>query len=143
MAHTPIFAGLVVDENDRPAEVASIGGEGFYVVNDAGFHRHIPSEDVDRQVLDKMREQVEGNEDAISEQTAKMVGDMDIFSRAMILNQLKNLDKQFDLILKTGIPEEGRAYLGMMGFRIVINVHGDVVRIDQPSRASDEGDSPD
>jgi hypothetical protein len=139
MAHTPVFAGLVIDENDRPAGVTTIGDEAFYVVDDAGFHRHIPSEDVDRQVLEKMREQVDGNEDAITEQTAKMVGEMDIFSRAMILNQLKNLDKQFDLILQTGIPEEGRAYLGMMGFRVVINIHGEVVRIDQPSGAPDEG----
>jgi hypothetical protein len=143
MANTPVFAGLVVDENDRPAGVATIGGEGFYVVDDAGFHRHIPSEEVDRQILNKMREQVEGNEDAITEQTAKMVGEVDIFSRAMILNQLKNLDKQFEMILKTGIPEEGRAYLGMMGFRVVINIHGEVIRIDQPSAPSDEGESPD
>ncbi|MHC1785171.1 MAG: hypothetical protein AB9891_20885 [Anaerolineaceae bacterium] len=139
MAHTPVFAGLVIDENDRPAGVTTIGDEAFYVVDDAGFHRHIPSEDVDRQVLEKMREQVDGNEDAITEQTAKMVGEMDIFSRAMIFNQLKNLDKQFDLILQTGIPEEGRAYLGMMGFRVVINIHGEVVRIDQPAGAPEEG----
>lgn len=143
MANTPVFAGLVVDENDKPAGVTTIGGEGFYIVDDAGFRRHIPSEEVDRQVLNKMREQVQGNEDAITEQTSKMVGEIDIFSRAMILNQLKNLDKQFDMILKTGIPEEGRAYLGMMGFRVVINFHGEVIRIDQPSAPAGEGGSPD
>jgi hypothetical protein len=60
----------------------------------------------------------------------------------MILNQLKNLDKQFEVIMKTGIPEEGRAYLGMMGFRVVINIHGEVVRIDQPAAApGEDGDS--
>jgi hypothetical protein len=143
MAHTPVFAGLVIDENDRPAEIKTVGEEAFYVVDDAGFLRHIPSEDVDRQVLEKMREQVEGNEDAITEQTARMVGEMDIFSRAMILNQLKNMDKQFDMILKTGIPEEGRAYLGMMGFRVVINIHGEVIRIDQPAAAPGEGGNSD
>jgi hypothetical protein len=39
--------------------------------------------------------------------------------------------------LKTGIPEDGRAYMGMVGFRVVINVHGDVVRVDQPTVADD------
>jgi len=33
---------------------------------------------------------------------------------------------------KTGIPEEARAYLGMMGFKIHINVHGEVLDVEQP-----------
>lgn len=136
----PLFAGLVVDENDQPVEVAYVGDEPCYVVNDRGFRRHIPSEQVDRQVLDIMRQQIEGHEDLLSEQTAKMLGQEDPFSRAMIYTQLRNLDKQFEQLLQTGIPEEGRAYLGMMGFRVVINLHGEVVRVEQPGIASDEGD---
>jgi hypothetical protein len=132
MARQAIFAGLVVDEYDRPVDVAFVGGEPCYVVDDAGFHRHIPSEQVDRQVLKTMSEMIEGNEDMISEQTAKMLGQDDIFSRALIENQLKNIDKQFDALLETGIPEEGRAYMGMMGFRIRINVHGEVIEVTQP-----------
>jgi len=42
------------------------------------------------------------------------------------------MDKQFDLLLNSGIPEEGRAYMGMMGFRIRINYHGDVLEVTQP-----------
>ncbi len=136
----PLFAGLVIDENDQPVEVAYVGDEPCYVVNDRGFRRHIPSEQVDRQVLDIMRQQIEGHEDLLSEQTAKMLGQEDPFSRAMIYTQLRNLDKQFEQLLQTGIPEEGRAYLGMMGFRIVINLHGEVLRVEQPGIASDEGD---
>ena len=67
-----------------------------------------------------------------------MLGQDDIFSRAMIFNQLKNMDQQFKSLLETGIPENGRAYLGMMGFRVVINVHGDVIRVDQPSAPAPE-----
>jgi len=136
----PLFAGLIVDEYDNPVEVAHIGGEAMYVVNDAGFHRHIPSETVDRQVLALMKDQISGHEDLISEQTAKMLGQEDIFSRAIIDNQLKNIDQQLEQLLKTGIPEAGRAYMGMMGFKVVIDFHGEVVRLDQPSAASDEGD---
>jgi hypothetical protein len=141
MPNQPLFAGLIVDESDQPVSVDMVGGESFYVVNDAGFLRHVPSEEVDRQVLSLMRQQIEGKEDLLTDQTAKMIGQDDIFSRAMIMNQLKHMDEQFDQLLKTGIPEEGRAYLGMMGFRIVVNIHGEVVRLDQPSApASDEGD---
>ena len=133
-----LFAGLVFDENDNPVDVTFVGSDPFYVVDDAGFHRHIPSEQVDSQVLDSMRELIDGHEGVLSEQTAKMLGQEDIFTRAMIESQLKNIDKQFDALFDTGIPEEGRAYMGMMGFRITIDVHGDVIEIDQPGMISPE-----
>ncbi len=140
MPRQPLFAGLIVDEFDRPVETAYVGEDPMYVVNDAGFRRHIPTDQVDRQVLDLMRQQITGNEETLTEQTAKMLGQEDIFSRAMILNQLKHLDQQFDALLNSGIPEEGRAYLGMMGFKVVINIHGEVIRFDQPAVSSSEGD---
>jgi hypothetical protein len=74
MPRQPLFAGLVVDENDRPVEVSYVGDEPCYVVDDAGFHRHIPSEQVDRQVLKMMSEMIEGNEDLLADQAAKMLG---------------------------------------------------------------------
>ncbi len=140
MPRQPIFTGLIIDEFDRPVESAFVGDEPCYVVNDFGFRRHIPAEQVDRQIFEAMMSQVRGNEEQISEQTAKMLGQDDIFSRAMIANQLKNMDQQFEALLQSGIPENGRAYLGMMGFRVIINVHGEVVRIDQPSAPPAEGD---
>jgi hypothetical protein len=136
----PLFAGLVVDEADRPAATAYIGEEPCYVVDDAGFRRHIPSEQVDRQVLEAMRKQISGNEDMLSEQAAKMLGTDDIFSKAMLENQLKNIEKQFDTLLEAGIPEESRAFMGMSGFKVVINVHGEVVRLDQPATTDEGGD---
>jgi hypothetical protein len=142
MPRQPLFAGLVVDEADRPVETAFIGEEPCYVVDDAGFRRHIPSEQVDRQVLETMRKQISGNEDMLSKQTAKMLGTEDIFSQAMIEKQLKNIDQQFENLIQMGIPEDGRAYMGMMGFKVVINVHGEVVKLDQPS-ATDSGEGGD
>ena len=141
MPRQPLFAGLVVDENNHPVETAIVGEEPFYVVDDAGFRRHIPSEQVDRQVLEAMRKQISGNEDFLSEQAAKMLGTDDIFSKALLENQLKNIDKQFDALLEMGIPEESRAFMGMSGFKVVINVHGEVVRLEQPSASGGgEGD---
>jgi hypothetical protein len=142
MPKQPVFAGLIVDENDQAVEVAYVGEDPCYVVNDAGFRRHIPAEQVDRQIFAAMTQQVKGHEDLITDQTAKMLGQDDLFSRAIIQNQLKNIDQQFDNLAQTGIPESGRAYLGMMGFRVVINVHGEVVSINQPGtiEGGEEGD---
>ena len=140
MAHKAVFEGLVLEEDESPVEVRYVGGEACYVVNDDGFLRHISSEQVDRQVLDEMRKQVEDNEEIITEQTAKMIGQQDIFSRAAIQNQLKNIDKQFNTLMETGIPPEARAYLAMMGFKVVINLHGEVVRVDQPTMTDEGGE---
>lgn len=136
MPKQALFAGLVFDENDQPVTVVYVGGEPCYVVDDAGFRRHIPAEQVDRQVLESMREMITGHEDLLSEQTAKMLGSDDPFSVAAIESQLKNIDKQFDQLFETGIPEDGRAYMGMMGFRIRINVHGEVLEVEQPGMAA-------
>ena len=138
MLRQPLFAGLVVDEAGRPVETALVGDEPCYIVDDAGFRRHIPAEQVDRQVLAQMREMMKGSEGLISEQTARMLGQEDIFTKAAIEQQLKNIDQQFDALMQAGIPEEGRAYLGMLGFKVIVNVHGEVVRLEQPAAADDD-----
>ncbi|MBI5950746.1 MAG: hypothetical protein HY865_03740 [Chloroflexi bacterium] len=109
MPGQPLFAGLVIDELGNPAETAFIGSEPCYVVNDAGFKRHIPAEQVDRAVLAQIAEVMKGSEDIISEQTAKMLGQEDPFSMAMIEQQLKNIDRQFETLMQTGFPDEMRA----------------------------------
>lgn len=138
MAANPLFAGLIFDENDQVVETAVVGQDPCYVVDDDGFKRHIPSEDVDRQILNFLKEGIEGHEDIISEQTAKMLGQDDIFSRAIFLEQLKNLDRQFDQLLTEGFPEESRAYMGMTGFKVIINHHGEVVEVEQPSGIAED-----
>ena len=136
MKRKAIFEGLIVDEEGRQVTSTYVGDDPCYVVDDNGFSKHILSEKVDCQVLELMREQMAGKEDMLSEQTAKMLGTDDIFSRAMIETQLKNIDQQFDSLLDMGIPEESRVYMGMLGFKIVIDIHGEVVRLDQPASSS-------
>ena len=140
MPNQPLFAGLIFDELDRLVETTSVGGEAMYVVNDAGFRRHIPAEQVDLQVLERLKESISGHEDLLSDQAAKMLGQDDIFSRALIETQIKEIDKQFGAVLQAGIPEEMRAYLGMMGFRIRINLHGEVLDVDQPGLIAGDED---
>ena len=139
MPKQPLFAGLVIHEYGNPAETAYVGDEPCYVLDDAGFRRHISSEGVDRQVLQHLQDLMKGSEELISEQTAKMLGQDDVFSAAAIAQQLKNMDKQFDMLLQQGIPEDARAYLGMMGFKVVVNYQGEVLRIEQPGAIDDEG----
>ena len=143
MARQPLFAGLIVDEAGNPVMTDTVGGEPMYVVNDAGFMRHISAEQVDREVLRRMTEPIKGHEDILSQETAKMLGqDEDIFTMAAIMNQLKNIDQQLDQVLAAGIPEEGRAYMGMMGFKVIINLHGEVIEVHQPGgiMGDEEGD---
>ena len=140
MAQHSLFAGLVVDEDDRGVDIVLVGGESFYVVDDDGFLRHIESEHVDRQVLDQLQEMVKGHEDIISEGTMKMIGQEDIFTKAAIETSLQNMDAQFDALLQSGLPEGMRTYLGMMGFRVVINIHGEVLRVEQPGAGIDPGE---
>ena len=58
MAREPFFKGLVFDEYDQPVTTAQVGTELFYVVNDAGFKRHIPSDQIDKAVLKQMTDQI-------------------------------------------------------------------------------------
>lgn len=142
MTKKALFSGLVFDEGGRGLETVYVGEEPFYVLDDAGFKHHIPADQVDCYVLNELKSQIEGNEDLLSEQTAKMLGSEDIFSKALIENQLKHMDQQFDNLIEAGIPEESRAYMGMIGFRIVVDLHGEVVRLEQPSTSNDGDEGP-
>ena len=115
-----------------------VGGEAQYVVDDGGFHFHVPAETVDREVLTLLREQIMANQDAVTKGAMQMLGKDDLFTKAMIDSSLKNMDEHFTRLIESGLPGEARAYLGMLGFRIVLNYHGEVVGIDQPGTAGPE-----
>ncbi len=133
MSNKALFAGLVIDENGQPLEVADLGDEAQYVLDDNGFRRHIDAEAIDRQVLAQLQEQIEANKDAVEQGIMKMMGSEDIFTKAAIDKSIQNMDQ----VLKQGIPDDARQMLGMMGFRVVVNYHGEVLRIDQPGVADD------
>lgn len=137
----PLFKGLISDEYDQLVDTAVVGDEPCYVINDDGFLRHVPSRPIDLEILKTFGKQIEGNEKLIADQATKMLGQEDLFTRAIVETQLKNLDKQYDLILNTGIPEETRVYLGMMGFRVILDIHGEILKIEYPAATPDgQGD---
>ncbi len=137
MTNKAMFEGLVYDEWDRPVQTALIGMDASYVIDDAGFKRHIDSEEIDRQVLSLFLSQLQDNREIAVEQMLNMMGKDDLFTKAAIDAQLDNID--MDQILAQGIPGQARDMLGMFGFRIKINVHGEIIAIDQPSVPDDEG----
>ncbi len=136
MARTAMFAGLVVDENGAPAEVDYVGENACYVVDDEGFRRFIDAEEVDRQVLRFMREQVDEHRDLAVGQMLDMMGQDDIFTKAALESSIDNLEEA----VGQPIPDEARQYLAMLGFRIVVDVHGEVVEMAMPGAAADDGD---
>ncbi len=136
MANKALFQDLIFDENGNRVETAVVGHEMFYVIDDAGFKRHIDADQVDRQVLSVFLEQLEANKDIAVEQALKMMGKDDLFTKAAVDAQLNNVD--MDQIIAQGIPAQARDMMGMMGFRITINFHGEVIDIAQPTIPDDE-----
>lgn len=124
-----MFAGLVVDEHNNPAEVAFVGENACYVVLDDDFRRHIDAGEVDVQVLRFMREQVDDNRDMAVGAMLEMLGKDDIFTKAAVESSINNMEEA----VGQPIPEQARQWLGMLGFRIVIDFHGNVVDIQLPA----------
>lgn len=140
MARAAVFAGLVLDEQDRPVEVTHLGPDAYYVVDDDGFKRHIMSEVVDRQVLMTLQENVLANREAVVAGMLDYLGKDDLFTKAAIESSLGQMDEQMQQLLNAGLPEDARQWLGLMGFRVVIDVHGDVVDFDMPGMIDESDD---
>lgn len=138
MARQALFAGLVFDEEDNLVETTYIGGEAYYVVDDDGFLRHVDAEEVDRQVLGFFLKQLEDHKEIAVEQALNMLGKDDLFTKAAIDAQLRNID--MDQIIEQGIPAQARDMMGMLGLRITINLHGEVIGINQPTLPDSDGD---
>ncbi len=133
-----LFEGLVLDENDNVLPVAYVGQDPTYVLVEDNFKYHVDARKVDEQVLNAFREQVQQNESLVSEGVLRMLGKDDLFTKIAVDRQIRNLDQHFAQLFEVGIPEQARQYLGMLGFSIVINRHGEVVDLRMPSGPIDE-----
>jgi hypothetical protein len=127
-----LFAGLVFNEAGVPVEVTRVGDDPFYVVLDGDFRRHVEAEVIDRQVLGWLSEQISSNRELVTEGTMSMLGQDDLFTKAMIEASIQDLDAHIEQLMAQGLPEGVQAWLGMLGFQIVVNVHGEVVRLETP-----------
>ena len=133
-ARTALFAGLVQDEDGMPVDTVMVGDVPNYVVEVDGFRRHVEAEAVDRQVIELLREQFMEHREIATQAMLQMLGKDDLFTKAMIDASIKNMDQ----VIHHGLPEGARAWLGMLGFRVILDTHGEVVRLDMPEQQDDE-----
>ena len=132
-----LFTHLVYSEDGEQVETTFVGTEPHYVIMDDDFKRHVAAEVVDRQVLELIQGHAEANKEMVSEQIMGMIGKDDLFTKAMIDSSIGNMDQ----VMEQGLPEDARTMLGMMGFKIVVNVHGEVVDVQMPGvEAPDDED---
>jgi hypothetical protein len=136
MANKAVFAGLVFDEADQPLATAFVGGDAFYVIDDNGFQRHIDATAIDRPVLTMFIEQLQANRGLAVPEALRMLGQDDIFTKAAVDASIDQLD--VEQLTAQGIPSQARDMIGMMGFRIIVNYRGEIVRLDQPALPDDE-----
>lgn len=129
-----LFAGLVYDEAGELLETTFVGVEPYYVIMDDGFRRHVEAQVIDRQVIGWIQEQASANKDLVTENIMTMMGKDDLFTKAMIDSSLGQMDR----LIEYGLPEDARLMLGMMGFKVIVNLHGEVVEIDTPGQVADD-----
>lgn len=134
------FEGLVETEDGAPVAVATIGGESFYVIDDQGFRRHVEAATVDRVVLGQFLVQLQEHPDEASAAMLRLMGQDDLFAKAAVDATLRNIN--LDQVLTQSLPPEARQWLGMLGFRVVIDLHGEIVRVDMPAAPADWDDEP-
>ena len=135
MANRALFNGLIFDENNNPVSTGYVGTEAQYIVDDDGFMRHIDSEKVDRQILKIFIEQLQNNKGLAVDQAMSFMGKDDLFTKAALDSSIEQVD--MDMILQQGIPPQAQQMMGMMGFKVIIDVHGNLVGMDAPT-APDE-----
>ena len=129
MAATAMFEGLVVDQRGNAAPMKYVGQDACYVVDDDGFMRHIDAAGVDRQVLSFLKGQVDDHRDIAVDGVLEMMGKDDLFTKVAVESSIDKMDEA----VGQPIPAEARQWLGMLGFRIVINDQGEVVDIELPA----------
>ena len=107
-------------------------------MNDDDFRRHIDAAQVDRAVLRFLREQVEENREIAVQSMLEMMGQDDVFTKAAVESSINRMEDN----VGQPIPEDARQWLGMLGFRIVIDFHGNVIEVQLPAGGieGDEGE---
>lgn len=133
-----LFADLIFNEAGQPVAVGNIGEEPHYIVPDAGFRRYVAAEYVDRQILDRLKQRFLAMQDEIADGVAHMLGQGDLFTRASIKHAIEHMEEVFE---SNSIDvDQLRTTLWMIKFRAIVDVHGDVVRLDVPGWEADAED---
>jgi len=131
MYRQALFAGLVYDEVGNLVETGFVGQESHYIILDGDFKRHVAAEKIDRRVIDWIQEQAAANKDLVSDQIMHFLGKDDLFTKAMIDSSISRMDEQ---VMQQGLPDDAKTMLGMMGFKIIVDIHGELVNLEMPTQ---------
>lgn len=129
-----LFAGLVYNEEGQSAELAYIGGVAHYVINDAGFLRHVESSRIDNQVLADLKARIGSMQGDIVRGILQMLGKDDILTKAALDASIRNLEQN----VRQSDPNQWGPWLRLFGFRVVVDVHGQVLEVVYPTGPDNE-----
>jgi len=126
----PLFTDLVFNEDGERADVVMIGDEPFYAVPEDDFLRHVEAAHVDGQIVRRLQERIKGMGDVVTEGVIQMLGEENLFTRASIEHAIDHMDEILEG--EAVDAEQLRAALWMSGFRAIVDIHGDLVRLEIP-----------
>jgi hypothetical protein len=130
-----LFPGLVYNELGEAAELVYIGGVAHYAIPDAGFLRHVEAYKVDTAVIADLKEQITSMQDEVVRGMLQMLGRDDIFTKAAIDASIRNLEQN----IRQSNTDQWVPWLRLFGFRVVVDVHGEIVEIMYPSQPDQDG----
>lgn len=136
MQRQVLFEGVIYNEEGEPAEVAYIGGIPHYAINDAGFRRHVEAYRVDNAILAALQAQLASMQDEVVRGMMQMLGKDDLFTKAALDASIRH----FDQTVRQSGSTQWVPWLKLFGFRVVVNVHGEVVEIIYPTAPAGEDD---
>jgi hypothetical protein len=130
-----LFDELVYNEAGERAKLAYIGGIAHYAIPDAGFMRHVEARKVDDAVLAQLKAQISSQHDDVVRGMLQMLGKEDIFTKAALDASVRNIDEQIRLSDRS----QWSPWLKLLGFRVVVDVHGELVQVIYPEQPTGEG----
>jgi hypothetical protein len=129
-----LFTGLVYNEAGEPAQTVYIGGIAHYAIPDDGFLRHVEAYRIDNVVLAQIKDQITSVQDEVVQGMLQMLGKDDIFTKAAIDASIRSLEEN----VRRSDPEQWLTWLRLFGFRIIVDVHGEVVEVIYPAQPAED-----
>ncbi|MHB1296473.1 MAG: hypothetical protein ACYC4R_15955 [Anaerolineae bacterium] len=129
-----LFPGLVYNEQGEPADVVYIAGMAHYAIPDMGFRRHVEAYRIDNAVIAALKAQITSMQGEVVRGMLQMLGTDDLFTKAAIDASIRNLDKS----IRQSSTSQVVPWLKLFGFRVVVDVHGEIVEIIYPEAPPEE-----
>lgn len=124
----PLFADLVFTEEGGRVSVVMISNEPFYAIPDDDFLRHVEAEHVDRQIVKHLQQQIKAMGASATNGILELLGEEGIFAQVAVQHAIDSMDQLLDGDVAD--IDQFRTALWMGGFRAVVNIHGDLLRLE-------------